>query len=108
MSKANAKAFLRELMASKELVERCLAVSEEERLRIAAAMGFPHTGQDMQAVIDEGVIKARQHLRELTEQELEGLSAGQGATEVIIVPVVVMRVLSPNMTLRDPLRLDLN
>ena len=108
MSKANAKAFLRELMASKELVERCLAVSEGERLRIAAAMGFPHTSQDMQAVIDEGVIKARQHLGELTEQELEGLSAGQGAVEVIVVPVVVMRVLSPNMALRDPLRLDLN
>src|SRR5437899_1628005 len=108
MSKANAKAFLRELTASKELVERCLTVGEDERLRIAAAMGFPHTSRDMQAVIDEGVIKAKRQMGELTEQELEGLSAGQGAVEVVVVPVVVLRVLSPNMVLRDPLKIDLN
>ena len=94
-------------MANKELVERCLAAGEEERLRIASAMGFPHTSRDMQAVIDEGVIKARRRMGELTEQELEELSAGQGVVEVV-VPVVVLQVLSPGMAIRDPLKLDLN
>ncbi len=72
MSKTNAKAFLKRLMASKELVERCQTVSQEERLNIAAAMGLPHTLQDMQAVIDEGLIRAK-HRLELSESELYSL-----------------------------------
>jgi predicted ribosomally synthesized peptide with nif11-like leader len=108
MSKANAKAFLKELMASKELVERCLTAGDEERLRIAAAMGFPHTRQDMQAVIDEGMTKAKRRLGELSEKELEGFSAGQGRVDVVVVPVVVLRILSTNMTLKGSVELDLN
>ena len=106
MSKANARAFLKKLMASKELVERCQAAGEEERLRIAAALGLPHTAHDMQAVIDEGMTRAKRRLGELTEQELEQLSGGQGA--VIVVPVVVLQLLSPDMTPDDPLELDLD
>ena len=108
MSKANAKAFLKELMASKELVERCLTAGDEERLRIAAAMGFPHTRQDMQTVIDEGMTKAKRRLGELSEKELEGFSAGQGRADIVVVPVVVLRILSTNMTLRGSVELDLN
>jgi predicted ribosomally synthesized peptide with nif11-like leader len=108
MSKANAKAFLKRLMASRELVERCQAAGEDERLRIAAALGFPHTARDMQAVIDEGMTRAKRHLGELTEKELEQLSGGQGAVEVIVVPVVVLQVLSTNVISKDPLELDLN
>jgi predicted ribosomally synthesized peptide with nif11-like leader len=108
MSKANAKAFLKKLMSSKELVERCLAAGEEERLKIAAALGFPHTAKDMQAVIDEGMIRAKRHPGELSEKELERLSGGQGADEVVIVPVIVLQVLSTNVNSIDPLELDLN
>src|SRR5829696_1289756 len=108
MSKANAKAFLKELMASKELVERCLTTGDEERLRIAAAMGFPHTRQDMQAVIDEGMTKAKRRLGELSEKELEEFSAGQGSFDVVVVPVVVLRILSTNVTLKGAVELDLN
>jgi hypothetical protein len=44
---------------------------------------------------------------ELTEQELEKLSAGQGGVEVV-VPVVVLQVLSPGMAVGNPLKLDLS
>jgi predicted ribosomally synthesized peptide with nif11-like leader len=107
MSKTNAKAFLKKLMASKELVERCQAVSEEERLNIAAALGFPHTTKDMQAVIDEGLTRAKHRLGELSDKELEQVSGGQAAVEVVVVPVVVLQVLSPNAALHDPLEIDL-
>ncbi len=107
MSKTNAKAFLKKLMTSKDLVERCQGVSQEERLSIAAALGFPHTTQDMQAVIDEGLTRARQRLGELSEKELDQISGGQAAVEVVVVPVVVLQVLSPNAALHDPVELDL-
>jgi predicted ribosomally synthesized peptide with nif11-like leader len=106
MSKANARAFLKKLMSSKELVARCQAAREEERLRIAAALGLPHTADDMQAVIDEGISRAKRRIGELSEQELEHLSGGQGA--VIVVPVVVLQLLSANVTPDDPLELDLD
>ncbi len=107
MSKTNAKAFLKKLMASKELVERCQAVSQEERLNIAAALGYPHTTQEMQAVIDEGLIRAKQRLAELSEKELEQVSAGQVTVEVVVVPVVVLQVLAPNTRHPDPLEISL-
>ncbi len=107
MSKTNAKAFLKKLMASKELVERCQAVSQEEQLNIAAALGFPHTTQEMQAVIDEGLIRAKRRLGELSERELEQVSGGQATVEVVVVPVVVLRVLSPNVVLHEPVEIDL-
>ncbi len=108
MSKANARAFLKKLVASKELVERCQAAGEEERLKIAAALGFPHTADDMQAVIDEGIARAKHRLGELSEHELERLSGGQGAVEIVVVPVVVLQVLTSNSISEDPLELDLN
>ncbi len=107
MSKTNAKAFLKRLMASRELVERCQAVSEEERLNIAAALGFPHTTSDMQAVIDEGLTRAKHRLGELSENELEQVSGGQIAADVVVVPVVVLRVLFPRAPLQDPVEIDL-
>ncbi len=106
MSKTNAKAFLKRLMVSRELVERCQAVSEEERLNIAAALGFPHTASDMQAVIDEGLTRAKHRLGELSEQELEQVSGGQ-ALDVVVVPVVVLQVLSSRAPLHDPVEIDL-
>ena len=48
-----------------------------ERLNIAAALGFPHSTQDMQAVIDEGLIRAKRRLGELSEKELEQVSGGR-------------------------------
>ena len=108
MSKANARAFLKKLMASKELVERCQAAGEDERLKIAAALGFPHTAKDMQAVIDEGLTRAKRRLGELSEKELEQLSGGQGTVEIVVVPVVVLQLLSTNTTPEDPVELDLN
>ncbi len=107
MSKANARAFLKKLMASKELVERCQAAQEEERLKIAAALGFPHTASDMQAVIDEGITRAKGRLGELSEKDLEQVSGGQGTVEVVVVPVVVLRVLSSKVISQDPLEIDL-
>ena len=107
MSKANARAFLKKLMANKELVERCQAAGSEERLKIASALGFPHTAKDMQAIIDEGMMRAKRRLGELSEKELEQLSGGQGAVEVVVVPVVVLQILSTNVTLQDPLEIDL-
>ncbi len=106
MSKANAKAFLKKLMASRELVERCQAVSEEERLNIAAALGFPHTPGEMQAVIDEGLTRAKHRLGELSERELDQVSGGQ-AVEVVVVPIVVLQVLSPGVPPHDPVAIDL-
>ncbi len=105
MSKTNAKAFLKKLMASKELIERCQAVSQEERLNIAAALGFPHTSQEMQAVIDEGLTRAKYRLGELSEKELERVSGGQ--VTVVVVPVVVLHMLTPHMMVHDPLEIDL-
>ena len=107
MSKTNAKAFLKKLMASKELVERCQAVSDEERLNIAAALGFPHTARDMQAVIDEGLTRAKYRLGEMSDKELEQVSGGQTMVEVVVVPVVVLQVLSTNVAFHDPLEIDL-
>ena len=107
MSKANARAFLKKLMASKELVDRCQIAGEEERLNIAAALGFPHTAKDMQAVIDEGITRAKRRRGELSEKELEQLSGGQGAVEVVVVPVVILQVLSTNVASHDPLEIDL-
>jgi predicted ribosomally synthesized peptide with nif11-like leader len=108
MSKANARAFLKRLIASKELVERCQAAGEAERLKIASALGFPHTADDMQAVIDEGIARAKRRLGELSERELEQLSGGQGTVEILIVPVVVLHALSTNVRSADPLELDLD
>src|SRR5215475_7550089 len=93
MSKSNAKAFLKKLMVSKDLVQRCQTAGEGERLRIAAALGFPHTAQEMQDVIDEGLVRAKYRLGELSEKELEQFSGGQGPVDVIIVPVVILQIL---------------
>jgi Nif11 domain len=108
MSKANARAFLKKLIASKELVERCQAAGENERLKIASALGLPHTADDMQAVIDEGIARAKRRLGELTEQELERLSGGQQEVQVVVVPVVVLQVVSTRLSPEDPVQLDLN
>ncbi len=106
MSRTNAKAFLKKLMESKELVEQCQAVSQEERLNIAAALGYPHTAQDMQAVIDEGLIRAKHRIQELSEKELEQVSGGQ-PVEAMIVPVAVLQVLVPGMAFHAPVELGL-
>jgi hypothetical protein len=108
MSKANARAFLKKLIMSKELVERCQIVGEEERLRMAAVLGLPHTAQEMQAVIDEGVTRARHRLGELSDDELGHVSGGQGVAEVMVVPGVVVQALYSNVTFEGPLKLDLN
>ncbi len=106
MSKTNAKAFLKKLMTSRELVERCQAVGEAERLNIAAALGYPHTAGEMQAVIDEGLIRAKHRLGELSERDLEQINGGQ-AVDVVVVPVVVLQVLSSGTPPYDPVAIDL-
>jgi predicted ribosomally synthesized peptide with nif11-like leader len=107
MSKANAKAFLKKLMESKDLVERCRTADEQERLHIAAALGFPHTAGDMQAVIDEGMRKARRRLGELSDTELDHVAGGQGSVRVVVIPAAVLQVLSADTSSQDPLEIDL-
>lgn len=107
MSKANAKAFLKKLMESADLVERCRSVDDEERLKIAAALGFPHTARDMQAVIEEGVNRARVRFEEMSETDLDRVSAGYGAVEIIMVPITVLQVLPTHVITRGPLEIDL-
>jgi predicted ribosomally synthesized peptide with nif11-like leader len=107
MSQANAKAFLKRLMESKDLVESCKRAGREESLKIAAALGFPHTAQEMQAVIDEGITKAKRRLGELSEAELESFSGGQGTVDVLVVPVVVWQILSDETPPLSPSEIDL-
>jgi len=107
MSKANAKAFLKKLMESKELVERCRTADEQERLQIAAALGLAHTASDMQAVIDDGMRKAQRRLGELSETELERVAGGQGSVRVVVIPVAVLQVLSADAASANPLEIDL-
>jgi|RhiMetdeSRZDD1v2_1073273.scaffolds.fasta_scaffold1854272_1 predicted ribosomally synthesized peptide with nif11-like leader len=107
MSKANAKAFLQRLMESKELVERCRAGDEDERLRIAAALGFPHTTQEMQAVIDEGIQRAKRRVGDLSERELETISGGQGEVTVVVIALAILDISSTDGTLPGPVEIDL-
>jgi hypothetical protein len=107
MSKANAKAFLRKLMESKELVARCQLADEAERLQIAAALGYPHTARDMQAVIEEGMTRAKRRLGELSEKELDHVSAGHEMVKIIVIPVPVLEILSPHPASAGPVEIDL-
>lgn len=94
-------------MESEELVERCRAVDADERLRIAAALGFPHTARDMQAVIEEGIIRAKARYEELSETELDRVSAGNGTVEIIVVPLTILQILPTHVLPKGPLEIDL-
>ncbi len=107
MSKANAKAFLKKLMESKELVSRCRMADETERLQIAAVLGYPHTATDMQAVIEEGLTRAKRRLGELSEKELDHVSAGHEMVRIIVIPVPILEILFPVPMSSGPIEIDL-
>jgi predicted ribosomally synthesized peptide with nif11-like leader len=79
MSQANAQAFLQQLMVDRDLVEQCKAATDTGRLRIAADAGYPHTSEDMQAVIADGVRRARETSGELSDKELHYIAGGAGS-----------------------------